>query len=367
MSRVEKYFLDKAKNLSFIELKKGSEVEIKGHKVETELPLPIITETLLEDIRQGGADDEISVLNMINGIIYLFGTDRDFVHNERYKELLLSFDPNIEDFILYNGLEYMKKEDFVTAAIYLRAISYLDRDDELSLFNYAMALENLSQELENKELIDKLILKATSCLEKILDINNEFALAYYKLGYHYRYAEQFVKAKLIWEKYLKLEDDIERQNEVREELSIIDSDVEFEETIVLLAQGQFNIALEKLLKLKESSDWWNIDYLIGLCYKNLNETEEAIKYFEEAISKGGEEAVVYNELAISYFTIGYPEEALKQLDEATRLDPTNFESVLNRGIIYQQLGLMDQALEDFNKAYELNPDDSIKELIENIR
>ena len=65
MERVEKYFLDKAKKLSFIELKKGSNVEIKGHRLETELPLPIITEVLLEDIRQGGAEDEISVLNMV--------------------------------------------------------------------------------------------------------------------------------------------------------------------------------------------------------------------------------------------------------------------------------------------------------------
>lgn len=367
MKRVEEYFLEKAKNLSFIELKKGSQVEIKGHRVEAELPLPIITEVLLEEIRQGGAEDEISLLNMINGIIYLFGTDGDFIHNKSYEDLLLSFDPKIEEFILYNGLEYMKKEDFVRAAIYLRAIIYLERVEEVSLFNYAMALENIAQGLENDKLVEELVLEATRSLEAILDINERFSLAYYKLGYHYKYSEQFLKAKLIWEKYLELEDDIERQNEVREELVIIDRDVEFEEAIILLTQGQYNVALEKLLQIGKTSNWWNIDYLIGLCYKNLEETEKAIDYMEEAITKGGEEAIVYNELAISYFSMGDGGQAIEKFSQGIGLDPSNYEIVFNRGLVYQHMGLVDQAIQDLEKAYELNPENFIKEHLEAVR
>ena len=303
----------------------------------------------------------------LNGIIYLFGTDRDFVHNSSYEKILFSFDSKIEDFILYNALEYMKNEDFITAAIYLRAINYLNRETDISLFNYAMALENIAQALENDKLIDELILESTTNLEKILDINSKFALAYYKLGYHYRYSEQFVKAKLIWEKYLKLDDDIERQNEVREDLLVIDNDVEFEESIILLSQGQFNLALDKLLKIGKTNDWWNIDYLIGLCYKNLNETENAIKYFDIAISKGGEDALVYNELAISLFTLGDPKTAIEKFSKGVELDPTNYELIFNRGVVYQQLGFYDEAIKDIEKAYELNPDASIKKQLDSIR
>lgn len=367
MDRIERFFLDKANKLSFIELKKGSEIEIKGHKLESQLPLPVITELLLEDIKSGGAEDEISLSKMIDGIIYLFGTDKDFIHNDRYEEIILSFDPKIEDYILYMALEYMKEEDYVNASIYLRAIGYLGRDNEVSLFNYAMCLENIAQSTDNEDLQSDLVLRASHVLEGILDINENFSLAYYKLGFHYKHSQQFLKAKLIWEKYLKLEDDIERQNEVREELDIIDMDVEFEEALVFITQGQYQMALEKLFNISRLSDWWNIDYLIGFCYKNIDSTEKAIEYMEKAILGGGEDSIVYNELAICYFSIGDIKTAIEKFTSAIELDPNNYEALFNRGIAYYKLGLMDEAIKDMEGAYELNPDDSIKKQLEVIR
>lgn len=367
MNKLEKLFLDKTKEISFIELKKDSNVEIKGYKLDTSLPLPIITETLMEDIKHGEAEDEISILNIINGIIYLLGTDKDFIHNEKYKEILFSFDNNIEDFILYNGLEYLKKEEFIKASIYLRTIIYLKRENPLTLFNYSMALENILNTTEDEELKTIIFNEITNNLEKIIDIDEKFALTYYKLGFYYRHSEQFVKTKLIWEKYLKLEDDAERKDEIREELLIIENDIEFEETLVLLTQGQYSMALEKLLKISKTSNWWNIYYLIGICYQNLNETEKAIEYFQLAIDNEGENVNVYNEMAIAYFTLGDPETAIENLNIGIDLDPDNYEVYFNRGMVYQQLGLIDRAIEDIERAYEINPSQRIKEHLESLK
>ena len=358
MNRVDRYFLDRAKDISFIELKKDKSV--KEYKIRRGLPLPIVTDNFIADIKKGQLEDEISLVNIIDVIIYLLGTDGEFKHVEEYREILFGFDHKIEDYILYNGLEYMKKEDFTKGAIYLRAIENLKRSTELSLFNYAMALENIALDLEDG-LIEEFLLESTGNLERILDIRDDFPLAYYKLGFHYKHSEQYLKAKLVWQKYLQMDDIAERKDEIREELELIEIDVDFEEAVILISQGQYNQGLERLLKIKKHSNWWNIDYLIGLCLRNLNKVDQAIEYLSLAVENGGDYQEVYNELGISLFSVGNIDLALENLDRALELDENNYEVLFNRGLVYSHLGKRELAILDMEKAYEIYPLDLIKD------
>ena len=53
------------------------------------------------------------------------------------------------------------------------------------------------------------------------------------------------------------------------------SKVEYEEGYTLVFQGKFEEGLEKLLPLEEKyGDWWNLLFMIGLAYKNMNEIKE---------------------------------------------------------------------------------------------
>ncbi len=367
MKKLEKFFLDKTKDLSFIELKKGSNVEINGFKLNPELPLPVITEKLVEDIKLGKAENEINIANMIDGIIYLLGSDGAFKYNEDYIDILNNYNKDINDYISNMASKYIVEEDYIMAALYLRANIYLDNKNPLYLFKYTMTVENLLDEIEDEELKEDIILSITNVLESILDIDEEYPLAYYKLGYYYRFNQQFLKTKLIWEKYLQLEDDVERKNEIREEISLLNADIEYEESLLLLTQGQYHLALDKLLKLSEKTDWWNIFYLVGISYKNLNDTEEAVKYFELAIKKGGEDATLYNELAIAYFTLGDVQKALDNLNIGLEIDPNNFELYFNIGLVYEQLGLLENAIENIEKAYSINPDTQIQKHLERLK
>ena len=51
MTIVDEYFMDMTKNISFIELKKGSFIDLKGYIIKDYIPLPMIIDTLIGEIK----------------------------------------------------------------------------------------------------------------------------------------------------------------------------------------------------------------------------------------------------------------------------------------------------------------------------
>lgn len=361
MDIVRDYFLEKAGKVSFIELKEGSYIEINDYIIGDNIPLPIVMDTLVKEIKDGSVQEEFKVYHLIEGAIYILGIDCDFKYKEEYKDILYNYNPKIEEYILYKGLKYIEKENYEDGTIFFRALTNINDKNIDGLFNYALCLENISQDFINKGNEEKgkaFLMKSTNQLETILDISPDFPLAYYKLGYHYRYYEQFLKAKLIWEKHIKLDSDQERIQEVREGLDLIKDDVDFEEGLNHLTYGEYEIALEKLLRLvAKYQEWWNIFYLTGLAYKGMGEYEKAIDFLREALELEGKDVNIYNELGICLFGIGDINEAIKIFNEGIDLDDTDYKIIFNRGMAYLQLGLVEEAVEDINTAYRLNPND----------
>ena len=60
-------------------------------------------------------------------------------------------------------------------------------------------------ENNENEIADELLKAATKELEEILEIDESYSLAYYKLGFFYKYNEQYLKAQLSWKKFLILD------------------------------------------------------------------------------------------------------------------------------------------------------------------
>jgi tetratricopeptide (TPR) repeat protein len=218
-------------------------------------------------------------------------------------------------------------------------------------------------------------MNSTNRLETILDINENYSLAYYKLGFHYKFFEQYLKAKLIWSKFLVLDKYDIRLQEIREEIELIDENVYFETGITYLTYNDFGKALDSFLKLMPKNEkHWNTNYLIGLCYKGIEDFEVAIEYLTIARDLDKEQADVYNELGIIYFNMGDIVTAIKIFGEGIDNCPDDYKLHFNRGLGYVQLGQYEIALKDVDKASQLNPDDEnviiqkskLKELLESI-
>ncbi|CCQ92590.1 hypothetical protein CULT_1020004 [[Clostridium] ultunense Esp] len=304
MKTVDDYFLKRTDKVSFVQLKKGTSIDVGDYTIKDYIPLPIETTTLVKEIKEGNIEEELKVPHIIDGAIYILGIDRDFKYKMEYRKILYNYNPKIEEYILFKAFKLIKEDNLEDGTIFFRALTGLNPKNTDGLFNYALSLENIAKDFINsnqKEKGETFLIDSTNQLETILDIDDGYVLAYYKLGYHYKYYEQFQKAKLIWEKYMKLDRDHERLQEIREELELIDDDAKFEEGVNYLTHGQYEKALDRLMPLSyKYKEWWNIFYLIGLAYKGLGEYEEAIDFFYEAIDLDEVHINLYNELGICY-------------------------------------------------------------------
>lgn len=361
MKNVNDYFLKMTDKVSFVELKKDTTLNINNYVLKDDIPLPIVTDTLVHGVKKGNMEEELNVAYMIEGIIYVLGIDLDFKYNSEYRTILYNFNSEIEDFILHRAIRFDTEGMYDDSAIFSRALININNKNIKGIFNYALSLEKIANRYfneEKEELANMFLLESTNRLESILDISPDYSLAYYKLGYHYMNYGQFQKANLMWDKFIKIDDDKNRIQEIREQLALINDDVTYEKGISYLTRGNHDKALDIFLSLQQKhNNQWNLYYLTGLAYKGLGEYEDAIENFVEAVNLGGSIAELYNELGICLFGIGNTKESIDVLSKGIEIDETNYKIVFNRGLVYLQLGITDKAKEDINMAYRLNPDD----------
>lgn len=361
MDKINNYFKEYTKNLTFIELKDNSQLYIKDYIVPASMPLPIITEILIKEVKEGNLEEEINLGKVIEGIIYLLGVDNEFQYVEEYIEILKAYNEKIIDYILYKGMKSFEEGEYDNSAINYRALLTIDKNNVNGLFNYALALEELATEFLKEERTEEgtdFLMASTNKLETILDVNEDYSLAYYKLGFHYKFFEQYLKAKLIWGKFLVLDKDDLRLQEIREEIELIDEDVFFETGVTYLTYNDFGKSLDSFLKLMPKyENHWNTNYLIGLCYKGIEEFETAIEYLTIAINLNKEAEDVYNELGIIFFNMGDIVKAIAIFSEGIDNCSEDYKLFFNRGLGYVQLGQYEIALKDIDRAYSLNPND----------
>jgi tetratricopeptide (TPR) repeat protein len=361
MDIIKEYFKSKTGNVTFIELKDDITVDIKGYPINSYIPLPITTDNLVQELKEGKLEEEVKISHIIEGIIYLMGIDEEFKYMKDYKNILEAYSDKIKDYIFYRGIEFIGKNDYDNGAIYFRALKFIDPNSADGIFNYALALEEIAKgyfDNEDEKNGLEFLNRSTLELESILDIDSNYALAYYKLGYHYKYFEQYLKAQLIWKKYIPLDKDEIRKQEIRDELEIIEDNVALESGLTYMSYNQFDKALDMFLKLlPKNKEWWELKYLIGGCYKELEEYEIAIKFFNESLELHKTESDVYNELGITLFIIGDIGKAIEVFTQGIENISDDYKLLFNRGLGYLQLGELNNAYIDISSAWELNPHD----------
>lgn len=350
MEAIEELFKGKSDSISFLELKSREDMNF---------PLPVITDDLLEEIHKGTVEEEIDMTLVIQGMVYVLGTDKDFKYSQEYIDFLKKYSDHVEEYILYEGLKLYQSGNILDAGILFRGLLELNKDNHKARFNYALAIEEIARKkLEEEKDVDDFILEAMNELEYIVQKDEDFSLAHYKLGYYYRYFQQYIKAKLSWEKFLKMDSDDSVKQEIREQVDIIEDEVNYETGFTYFSYNEFGKALDAFLKLFPSQkDNWNINYLVALCYKGMEEYDLAIEYLDYAIGLNDEEADLYNELGVVYFLKSDIVKAIDVLSKGIEKIDWDYKLYFNRGLGFVQLGQYKRALEDINTSYKLNPND----------
>ena len=87
--KIEKYLLKKAEELAFITIKHDGEFQIEGYKMPSEgLNVPIKNDVLVKGIKEKTVQDNINVMSIADGMIFIIGIDSNFKYNEEYKKFL---------------------------------------------------------------------------------------------------------------------------------------------------------------------------------------------------------------------------------------------------------------------------------------
>lgn len=367
----EEYFLKKRNDISFISLKKGTAVSFKGKTYITkiELPVPVRIEKLLEDINKQDEIDGITLNNIIDGIIYILGTDNNFKYKQDYKEMFEALNFEFLPYIIYIINNGIKTEDSV---IYGKALIN-NEENEKTCFIYASCLEKMGMELHEKgnDQSRYFLEEANLYFEKCLDYNDKFSLAYYKLGYYYKRKQQYVKAQLIWQRHQELDDDDLRIEEIRNELLQLKPYVDYENGYNLVLKERPEEGLDLLLPLvKDFGGWWNLLFFIGLAYRALGEYAIAEAYFENVLKIDNLQKDALNELGLCKICRGKYVEAAELFSKLLSIDPGKCEVFCNRAAAYLYNNQLDRAKEDIQTALKISPNDpvalSIKEELDRI-
>jgi len=365
MSAGENYFGSKTDLISFVQLKDNSEVILKGFELDQSIPLPVVTDKLLSQLSKVDSDQGITLERIIEGILYLMGADQDFLHHDYYGRILEAYNPDMEKELFKKALIALEEGDYTESGLFLRAFNNLYGSKE-GLFYYAMVLEAMGKnEIEdgNIEEGNEFLEESTAILEELLDEDEKYYPAYYKLGYHYKFYEQYVKAKLTWDKVLIYDPDENRRQEIRQELDILDPEYRVELGLTYMNNRNYEKAIEVLSKLmpKHMKNWY-ANYLLGMAYRGYGDNQMAMEYFYGAMDSDPSIPEVYNELGISYFNENDIEKAMEIFTQGIESgNQEDYRLYFNRGLGYLNLGDIDNGYDDIHKAHQLNPeDDNVK-------
>lgn len=367
-NRLDKYVLDKAEELVFITIDKSEDLGLIGYEVPKEgIKIPIKSNVLVKSIKDNKAQEEINMMSMIDAMIYLEGIDPDFIYNVEYDDLIETFarKSNFDymDYMGYMSNQAYSEGEIRDALVYIRAYLRMEPDDIMGLYQYAIICQELSlryQKDEDVKAMNDFLLEALASLEKIIGLDDSFALAYYQLGFHYSNQSQFVKAKLTWDRALDLGLDDETRTDIMENLAKIDHKVRYEHAYNLVFQGKAEEGLQDLLDLESQyPDWWNLLFIISLAYKSLGDLGQAKSYLEKILITRPTQVDTLVEMALCLAQEANMTGAIDYLTRAAKLKKDDPEILCNLGMAYLHNGEEDEARYYIGRAYEIDPTDEV--------
>ena len=300
----------------------------------------------------------ITVLKIALNMAFVFGVDPGFKYKENYLQYILrNFDKNFSNGLIAKGLDEAQEEKYEESCIYFRAALQVDPDNANAYYCYGRGLkdryERLSADDEladigtydrgaREDVIGRYKAESMEAFEVAVEKDPELADGYYYLGYAYLNMGLYVKAKLVWDKYMELSGAAastgdagvdKARKEAREDIEMrlaqLAEPVKIEEGYNMILTGKFEEGIKALKPYTEGkyAAWWPLWFYLGTAYRELAKASRA--EFEAA----GEGMASEDEV-----TRGAYEEAAKYFTQVLRLDPSNKDTMNELVAIYKFLG-----------------------------
>lgn len=133
---------------------------------------------------------------------------------------------------------------------------------------------------------------------------------------------------------------------------------------VLLEQGEYEGARNDLLKVQEINTDEEVELYLGLTGYYLDNPDEALIHFNQAIELNGGYTPAYQYAGILCVEEGAYVQALTYIDLALRLEPDNYQLVFYKGVALVESGKTDEGCRLMNRAFYAGVDDAAGYLME---
>lgn len=359
---IEPYVRKRTEELSFVQLSPEA-IKLNNYVIPNEgLDVPLITEDLAYRIKTKEENEIITAEGIVKAMVYLLGIDSNFKYKDEYIKFLYAVNPDIEKYINYQVIKLADEGNMIESIIWLKALLVISEENIHYLFNYGLSLLKYANESLNikSNAYKDFKKEATIYFEKVLDIDEDFTLAYYHLGFLYSDNKEISKAKLYWEKYLELDKEEIHVSEIKQMLLQIEDSAKYERAYEAILAGRAEEGLPLLLELEHKYEkWWNLLFFIGLAYRQLLQYENAIIYFNKVLKLEENQVDSLAELGLSYGGLGNYIKSIESFTKALEIGGENSEILCNLAMIYMEVGDYEKAKECIDHSLYLDADDEV--------
>ena len=356
----------KLKNLVFIDLKE--DYQLGEVNLPVGLSMPIKLDYLIEGIKEKELEEEINLEKIVEAMIYLLGIDSDFKYSKKYKEILKKLDIDLKNYAMHKAF-INQDEDPLESYIFLKGYEEVGGEDSDIIFKEANILEALynkihEEEYEKSEKLLNIIIKKYN---QVLNLDEGYALAYYRLAYINLALGKFIKANMYFEKFINLSKDEELKDQVRKEIEVIRDKVNFDSAKTYLSYGEYDKAINLLDSISED---FNMDesfyYTYAITYYNMGDFDKAEEYAKLSVEKKTTEENI-NILETIYAGRQEFTKAIDILNLGLEELEDSYPLTYNMGIIYLNMNEREKGLEYLEKANKISPNEELKSFIKSLK
>jgi tetratricopeptide (TPR) repeat protein len=241
---------------------------------------------------------------------------------------------------LHKGYDYQVNGKLDLAMIEYNRVLELDSTNNTAYYNIALIYAKSEQQL-----------KAIAICDKALQVCTEDLASFYLMKANcYSGMGQFEEALPLYHKTLLLEVP-DSNNNTHYNLGYTYFKLHKWESAVVF--------LKEYLETGEEEDgcYYDALFYLGSCYNQLENYNEAIHYFDQAIAGKPYYSYYYNK-SESLMNLNKKEEALKVIDEGLVGNPDNAELYFKKAQIYNSLRQKEKANVELKHAYKIDPTDT---------
>ena len=300
--RVGKYFKKYTKNFVFDEFS-DSFLEKRGFHYMKGVPIPLRKQDL--ESFQGGNGLQMNLI--AENIAWIMGIDPQFEYMENYLKFMETFTKKkIVNALVKEGRDFAEEKDYDNAAIHFRAALCILPDNIHAMYSYARVCREMYLASNNGEYVGRFKAEAIEYFEFLVAIYPRFSQGYYYLGYAYLNLGLYIKAKLTWERFLKITANLKDRREIGARLKQLEQPVRIEEGCNAVISGRYELGIDILESFLSTrfKDWWPMSYYLGVAYDRTGDKKEAVASFKQTLALNPSHLESMEELANIYAESG---------------------------------------------------------------